>query len=193
VPSSGSTPARGTLLAVRAAVLTAPACGAALCAHGVSGGCLSLLGAATAVVLCWSTAVILLGRPARAAKVLAWTLAAQALTHLALSATCGAVVHGHEALLTHLAAGLGAPIVLSHLGIALVSAQALSRADAGLWTAHRLLRAASRLRPGSLVERPVVVHPRKVMLTPQRGAEIAPVRNVAARLPVRRGPPARFA
>jgi hypothetical protein len=178
------------LRAVRAAVITAPACGSALLVHGVGQGCLSLVGAAMAVVLCWSTAVVLLGRQLRMLQVLLWTMAAQLLTHFALSMTCAGVLDGRESILAHLDHALTGPMLLAHGAMALICAAGLARADAGLWTAHRLLRAGARLRRVWLTPLPLISpnEPPRYYAR-RRDTDVAAPRTVAARLPVRRGPP----
>jgi hypothetical protein len=145
-----------------------------------------------AVVLSWSTAVVQLGRQARLSKLLAWTIVTQAVTHLALSATCGTVVDGRESVFAHLSRTLTGRVLLLHGLIALLSACFLSRADAGLWTAHRLMRAATRLRLVWISELRPVSLSSPGSFAAQPDSDLAPVRIRATRLPVRRGPPAQL-
>ena len=187
---SGRSPATGMLRAVRAAVITAPACGSALLVHGVGEGCLSLVGATMAVALCWSTAVVLLGRQLRMLQLLIWTMAAQLLTHLALSMTCTDVLDGRESVIAHLDHTLTAPMLLAHGAMALICAAGLARADAGLWTAHRLLQAAARLRHVWLAPLRLVPLDEPPRYYARRADTDVPAHRVlSARLPVRRGPP----
>jgi hypothetical protein len=185
---AASNPAIGMARGLRAAALAIPTVGVGLLAHRLNDGCLSALGALTSGALCWSAAVLMLGRQAGVRSLLRWTVAAQAITHLALSVTCPAVTAGRESLLSHLTAGMGRQMLLAHVVSAIVCSVVLARADAGLWAAHRLLHATAKLVRSWIALRlqpPAVL---KLRRPPISAAVVAP-RLVVLRLPARRGPP----
>lgn len=135
-------PLRGSVRGLRAAVLTVPAVGSAALGHGTMHGCDSAVSILAAAGLCWPAAVMALGARRRVTSLLLWLVAAQVLTHVVLEALCTDVLSGQVSLATHLAHSTTAGMAGIHLAAAGVSALLLGRADAGLWTARALLRAA---------------------------------------------------
>lgn len=144
-------PARGGMRAGRAAVLTLPAVGAASLTHSWLDGCASLIGMVCAVGICWSAAVALLGRQRSAPLLALWVLAAQLTTHVLLESGCREVTSGQSTLVEHVRVGMSPTLLIAHLVCGVLTAAALSRADAGLWAARRLLRAAARVILGHWV------------------------------------------
>lgn len=181
-------PSRGLIRGARAAVLTVPAVGAAAATHSLVDGCASWVAVGLAAGLCWPSAVAVVGARRRLGTLLMWVAAAQVVTHLLLELTCPEVVSGQVSLARHLRGSLTPEIVAAHVTCALVTAVLLRRADAALWAAHKLLRAAWRLARAFMVPRPSpVVRDRAEVPAP--GVELVTDLWRAPR-PVRRGPPA---
>jgi hypothetical protein len=178
-------PDHGVVRGVRAAVLTLPAVGAAAAAHLLVDGCADLVGSAVALGVVWPAAVALLGRRRSVPAFLLWVVAAQAVTHILLELTCRSVTSGETPFLQHVGASPSARMLAAHGVAALLTAVALGRADAGLWTAHALLRLVGRLRVPALT---VVLPLRPLPAVPAPATQLRD--RLHHRLPGRRGPPA---
>jgi hypothetical protein len=126
-------PRGGAARGLRALLLALTAVAVAGAAHTAAAGCVDLLGLALALGTCWPAAVALLGRRRRLPVLLAWTTGAQAVTHVLLATTCGAGWHV-----------VPAPALAAHAAAVVVTTALLHRADAALWVAHVLRRAATR-------------------------------------------------
>ncbi|MGZ6804467.1 MAG: hypothetical protein ACXVFU_15590, partial [Nocardioidaceae bacterium] len=137
-------PARAGVRAVRAGVLTAVAVGLAAAAHSAAGDCISWAGVATATALSWPAAVVALGRRRSVASLAGWLLVVQVVTYVVLDAFCTSALTGAGALGAHLQESLTPRALALHAGSALVAGLVLGRADARLWTARALTRAAAR-------------------------------------------------
>lgn len=187
-------PASGLVRGVRAAVLTAPAVGAGVVAHASVDGCVPIVGVLLAAGLCWPAAVALLRRQARVVGVFAWLCGAQLATHVLLTWLCNDVASGSEPSAWAELLGMS-PAMLARHGVALIGTAALlSRADAGLWTARALIRAASKMHRFLLAartSRSFAPPPRLPAATPQQPAPQGLCRGV--RLQTRRGPPGSLA
>jgi hypothetical protein len=166
-------PRRGAVRGARAAVLSVTAVAVAGAAHTLVDGCLDLDGLLLALGLCWPAAVAVLGARRRLPALVAWAVAAQVLTHVVVELTCG----GSPAV--------PARALLLHAAAVVVTTALLHRADAGLWTAHALLRALARFLPRALVVVPLPPTP----LAPLPDAVLLPFVPWRALPRARRGPP----
>jgi hypothetical protein len=99
--------------------------------------------------------VVVLGRRQQLLALLAWTAAAQVVTHAVVELTCGGA--GHPTPLRVLAV---------HAAAVVVTAVVLQRADAGLWVASALRRALGRLLLPLVVRTPVRLRPRRAHVAP---------------------------
>lgn len=178
-------PDHGLVRGVRAGVLAVPAVGVAVLAHAVVDPCLSVGAVLAALGMAWPAAVAVLGTRRRVPALVVWLLQVQLATHVFLDWTCPDVTSGDSTFAAHLLQGLTPGVVTLHVLAVLVTGLALGPADAGLWSAHALVRAARRfLAPvrmavpvPALTILPLPVHP-------------LPTRTVwTAARPVRRGPP----
>jgi hypothetical protein len=179
-------PNRGLVRGVRAAVLTVPTIGGAALAHSFVDGCDSLVALALAAGLCWPAAVALLGARRRLPALVAWVVTAQVATHLLLEGLCGDVTSGAVPWHLHLMTGVTGTMAVAHGLAVLVTSVLLGRADAGLWTAHALIRAVARV----LVPRLARQLPAPVRRTTPVVDDVpAPRTTWVAAQPARRGPP----
>lgn len=179
-------PSTGLLRGVRAGVLTVPTVGTAVLGHAAVDGCSSAFAVFVAAGLCWPAAVALLARQRRLPALLGWVLGAQLLSHAVLSALCGDGGQGGQGgLAGHVLATATPAMLTAHFAAALVTGAVLARADAGLWVARGLLRAAGRL-----LHRPRAVLPAPSSPAPRPAARrVVPPAQVAQTVPSRRGPP----
>ena len=173
MPASVLDPRSGAVRGLRAMVLALVAVGLAGAAHTFVDGCADLGGLCAALGICWPGAVVVLGRRRRLPALIAWTTAAQVVTHVVVELTCGGA--GHPTPLR---------VVAAHTTAVLVTATLLQRADAGLWLAHALRRAVGRLRLPRLV--PTPVRPR---LRAMPAAPLVPRTRWLVSPRVLRGPP----
>lgn len=182
-------PRTGLMRGARGAALTVPAVALAVLAHSAGGGCVTWLGVLTSLGLCWPAAVAVLARPARALVLAGWLLLAQLVTHTVLEWLCADAAAGHQLSREHVATGLVPKMLLMHGVATLLTAVVLARADARLWAARTLLRAAARAV--RLVQRcPSLTRP--VVSTPAPCPPVVPVLRDRWKGPhpkTRRGPP----
>jgi hypothetical protein len=137
-------PGTGLLRGTRAAVLTVPAVALAVFAHWAGGGCVTWLGVLTSLGLCWPAAVAVLAGRARVAVLVGWLLLAQVVTHTLLEWLCADAPAVHAAGMDHAMTGLAPRMLVMHAVAIAVTAVVLARADAGLFAAKALVRAAAR-------------------------------------------------
>ena len=166
-------PRRGLARGMRALLLALVTVGVAGAAHTYVDGCLDLTGLALSLGLCWPLAVGVLGRRRSTLALLAWTGAAQVVTHAVVELTCGGTWHA-------------APfqVLVAHGGAVVLTTLLLARADAGLWAAHALVRAFSRLLLPLLLPAPVVRRP-----LPAPSAPLLPRARWLVSVRALRGPP----
>lgn len=186
-------PESGLVRGLRALVLTVPAVGGAVLAHGLTDGCGSLAAVLTAGGLCWPAAVVLLGARRRLPALIAFVLLAQLVTHALLERTCTDITSGQVGLLAHLRHGFTPQLVAIHLLAAAVTALLLGRADAGLWSARQLVRGGARILRLAGALPPLPLPPAVVRLVAVVSG-IPLLRSTwETAQPVRRGPPAALA
>jgi hypothetical protein len=120
-------------------------------AHTLADGCLDAVGLALALGACWPGAVALLGRRRSVPALLAWVVAAQLVTHVVVSLTCGGSVETTSSR-----------VLVGHALAVLVTSVLLAREDAVLWAVDALRRAVVRLLLPRAVDVPVTARPRTV-------------------------------
>lgn len=164
----------GRLRTARAALVALPTLQLALAAHVVADGCVEVVAAALAGVLCLAGAWVVTARETSTAELLAYLATAQFAVHGLLSCADGTASVTTGAVGLHVAAAAGTAVLLR-------------RADAVLWPGQRLraLLAAYRFVLSAL--------PRLLAPTVPAAAPAAPRTrryDAGARcVPARRGPP----
>ena len=144
-------PRGATARGSRALVLSLTAVAVAGTAHTLVDGCLDADGLLLSAGICWPGAVALLGRRRRMPALLAWTAAAQVVTHVVLALTCGGA---------HVAPGT---VLVAHAAAVVLTTAILSRSDATLWTSHEVRRALRLLLLPQLVAVPSPRRPQPVV------------------------------